>query len=57
MMGNPGSTGFSYNPASNNLMLPMGGGGNVSGGVMMASGYPMNPQNPQGRTNGSNAAA
>jgi hypothetical protein len=56
-MGNPGSTGFSYNPASNNLMLPMGGGGNVSGGVMMASGYPMNPQNPQGRTNGSNAAA
>jgi hypothetical protein len=47
MMGNPGNTGFSYNPASNNMMLPMGGGG-----IMMASGYPMNPQNVSGRPGG-----
>ena len=33
MLGNPGSTGFSYNPGNNNAN---------GGGVMLASGFPIN---------------
>lgn len=51
MLGNPGSTGFGFNPqqpSQNNSMLP--------GSVMMASGFPLNPSSIGNTSAGSGGA-
>ena len=51
LVGNPGSTGFSYNPSSG------GNGGGTNMGVMMASGFPINTSSGQGsRPGGPNSS-